>query len=201
MSRVQTLSADVPRMGNRFTRAIGRLALGLLGWKIQGELPNYRKLIVVLAPHTSNWDFLICMAATLALGIKLSYVMKKEAFKWPLKRLFLAMGGVPVDRQQSGDLVDQMVDWFRASDQAWLAITPEGTRKKVTHWKTGFLRIAGQSEVPVLLMAWDYPNKSLRSVMEFQPSTDHDADMDRVRAIYEHYRGRHPERQTAKLSS
>lgn len=200
MNRVPKISNGVPKVGNRFTRALGLLMLKLMGWRIKGEIPNRSKMVLAAAPHTSNWDFIVAMSAMLAMGLKLSFIMKKEAFLWPFKGLFLKLGGVPVDRDQASDVVQQLSHWFYQSDQAWLAITPEGTRKKVDRWKTGFLRIATAAKVPVLLMAWDYPSKTLHCVAEFKPSGDIEFDMLAIRRVYSQYRGCHPERESDAIN-
>lgn len=196
MTRAPKVLINVPKMGNRFTRALGAFLLKLMGWQIKGTIPNRSKMLLTAAPHTSNWDFIIAMSAMLAMGLKLSFIMKKEAFFWPFKGLFVKLGGVPVDRNQVSDVVQQLSNWFDQSDQAWLAITPEGTRKKVDRWKTGFLRIATAVQVPILLMAWDYPSKTLHCVAEFKPSGNIETDMAVIRGIYNQYRGRHRDRES-----
>lgn len=196
MTKIPKVSTNVPKMGNRFTRILGASLLKIMGWKIEGTVPNRPKMLLTAAPHTSNWDFIIAMSAMLAMGLKLSFIMKKEAFFWPFKGLFVKLGGVSVDRNQASDVVQQLSNWFDQSDQAWLAITPEGTRKKVDRWKTGFLRISTAVKVPVLLMAWDYPSKTLHCLAEFKPSGNIEADMAVIRGIYNQYRGRHRDRES-----
>lgn len=154
----------------------------LLGWTFKGELPNHPQLVICAAPHTSNWDFIIAMVAALALGVKFSFLMKKEAFVWPFKNLFMAMGGIPLDRGSSANTVDQIAEWYRTHEQVWLAITPEGTRAKVGRWKTGFLRIAHESEVPVLLVAWHYPEKAIYLDKLWYTTGDHGKDAEDIRA-------------------
>ncbi len=186
----------MPSMGNRFTRWLGRCLLGLLGWRIKGELPNVKKLVICGAPHTSNMDFFVAMGTVLALGLKFSYLMKKEAFIWPFKGVFMALGGIPLDRNAAEDTVAQILHWFRTHDKVWLAITPEGTRAKVERWKTGFLRIAYEANVPILLVSWHYPEKTLYLDKLWQASGDHAADAEAIRAyINDKYQGAHPENQ------
>lgn len=180
-----------PIGGNRFTRWLGRRILSLLGWRIEGELPNVKKLVAAAAPHTSNWDFILAMSCILALGVKMSYLMKSEAFFWPFKSLFLTLGGIPIDRKSKADNVEQIVSWYDKSDYLWLGITPEGTRSKVKSWKSGFLRIADQAKIPVLLIGWDYPNKVLTLDQLWMVTGDHDADLEKIQTyMVSKYRGR-----------
>lgn len=187
---------EVPLHGNSLTRFIGRVFLRLLGWRVTGEVPNIKKCLVAAAPHTSNWDFIVAMPARLALGIKISFLMKKEAFFWPCEGLFKSLGGIPTDRSVPGGVVGQIAEAYSNQEQLWVGITPEGTRSKVDKWKNGFLRIAHQAQVPVLLVGWDYPSKTIRLGKLYQPTGDIDADM---QSIYDYYQnnftGRRPERQ------
>ncbi|MBB3169426.1 1-acyl-sn-glycerol-3-phosphate acyltransferase [Simiduia aestuariiviva] len=194
MSVVPLLPENAPKFGGRLTRAFGRGLLHLLGWRMEGELPNEKKLMVALAPHTSNWDFIIAMPVIMALGIRVSYLMKKEAFIWPFSLLFKWWGGIPVDRSASRDVVGQVASWYAEHDAVWVAITPEGTRKKVGQYKTGFVRIAHAANVPVLTIAWDFPSKSLVVDQLWTTTGNHEADAERIRThINGHYRGAQPQ--------
>jgi 1-acyl-sn-glycerol-3-phosphate acyltransferase len=185
-----------PVFGNRFSRAIGQGFLNCIGWKVVGEVPAINKAVLVAAPHTSNWDFIIAMAAMMAKQVKLSYLMKKEAFFWPFKELFMSFGGIPIDRSEASDIVDQIKYKYEHSDALWVAITPEGTRTKVSRWKTGFLRIAIQAQVPIVIIAWDYPSKQLHLDKVWWPQSELDDEADKIREyISSHFTGRHPDRQ------
>lgn len=189
-------SDSTPRSGNRLTRLVGRSLLKLLGWRIVGTVPNCKQLVICGAPHTTNWDFVLAMLAVLSLGVKFSYLMKREAFIWPLKGLFIRLGGIPINRKASADTVAQIVAWFKRHEQVWLAITPEGTRTKVEKWKTGFLRIAYEAQVPILLVAWHYPSKTLFLDSLWQASGDHLNDADAMREyINQKFTGGRPENQ------
>lgn len=181
---IPTLPSKVPTMGNRFTRALGRGLVRLSGWRMEGEVPNQARCVVALAPHTSNWDFFIAIPFLLALGIKASWLMKKEAFYWPGKGLLLKMGGVPIDREAPQGLVGQVVSWFNEKEAVWVVLTPEGTRDKVKQWKTGFLQMAKQADVPIALAGWDYQNKVVRFAGTFEPSGDDQADLEHIQAIF-----------------
>lgn len=193
---IPEIPENMPRFGNSFTRGIGLSILRLMGWRVVGEFPNIRKTVFAAGPHTSNWDFIIAMAVVLGGGIKISYLMKREAFFWPFKGLFIALGGIPIDRGSASETVNQAAQSFQNHDKLWLAITPEGTRNRVDKWKTGFLRIAHEAELPICLVAWDYPNKSLIIEKLWYASGDFEGDAEEIKNyICGQYQGRHPQRQ------
>lgn len=186
----------LPRKGNAFTRGLGRAVLRMLGWKVTGAFPAEPKLVVVAAPHTSNWDFIIGAAGIMAVGIRANFLMKKEVFIWPLSRFFSWLGAIPLDRSARENRVDQIAEIYRQRDKLWLGITPEGTRKKVDSWKTGFIHIAQKANVPVLLVAWDYSKKEFRLDRVWHCSGDVDADVKAIRDYArERFVGRHPSQQ------
>ena len=135
LPEISELPLSLPQKGNVVSKAVGRCLLRLIGWKIVGRMPKSPKVIIAAAPHTSNWDFIIAMFAVLALGLRASYLMKREAFVWPFSGLFKWLGGVPVERKAAGGMVDGLVDWFANHEKAWLLVTPEGTRQKVSKYK------------------------------------------------------------------
>jgi 1-acyl-sn-glycerol-3-phosphate acyltransferase len=136
------------------------------------------------------------MFTIMALGVKVSYLMKKEAFFWPVKGLFMALGGIPLDRSAAQDTVSQICEWFKNHEKLWVVITPEGTRSKVNKWKTGFLRVAHEAEVPVVLVAWDYPTKSINIEKLWHTTGDHETDAQSIRAFFnKKYTGKYPDKQ------
>lgn len=155
------VSPSTPRMGNAVTRWIGQTILDVLGWKIVGQLPDEKKAIIIGAPHTSNWDLIIALASMLSVGLRFSWMMKKEAFFWPLGPLWKAMNGVPIDRSKKNDITKQMADWFKANDNVWLGITPEGTRSKVDKFKKGYLRMAYAANVPIFVVGLNGTTKEV----------------------------------------
>lgn len=154
-------SGSSPRMGNRLTRWLGRLVLRCIGWKMVGRLPSEKKLIIVGMPHTSNWDFIIAMACMQSVGLKVSFMMKREAFVWPFGNVFKYLGGVPIDRSSQRNVTSQMVNWFDRNENVWMGITPEGTRSKVGEYKKGYLRISKAAGVPIALIGIDARSKEV----------------------------------------
>jgi 1-acyl-sn-glycerol-3-phosphate acyltransferase len=140
--------------------------LKLMGWKIKGDVPRHLdKYLIVVAPHSSNWDFIIGLFVRSILKFKSYYLAKSQLFKRPWGWLFRGLGGYPVDRNSSHNLVDQVVDLINKNNYFVLAITPEGTRKNVSRWKTGFYYIAQKSMVPLVFASIDY----LKKEVEFNP--------------------------------
>lgn len=188
-----SMPPSVPRHGNRLSRWFGRRILALMGWRVEGDLPDEPQLIIAVGPHTSNWDFVIAMGVILALGVRVNYLMKREAFFWPFAGLFRMLGGIPLDRRRTADTVPQIVEHYRRNSALWLAITPEGTRAKVAYWKTGFLRIAADAGVPVLIAAWDYSRRTFVLDRIWPVTNDHVADAEAIRChVCSVYRGRYP---------
>lgn len=161
-------------------------------------LENHRclppKVVFIGVPHTSNWDMIIAVSSMQAVGLKASWMMKKEAFFWPLGGLFKKLGGVPIDRKSKSDLTTQMADWFESNDKAYLGITPEGTRAKVEKLKKGYLRIAYAAKVPVFLVAIDAEKKEVVLDKTWPLTFDTEVDNRKIKAYYDKtYKGIRPE--------
>jgi 1-acyl-sn-glycerol-3-phosphate acyltransferase len=152
---------QLPRRGTGISRWLGRFFLRLSGWRINGQFPEVRKLIVVVAPHTSNWDFVYGIATVFALGLKVHWIGKHSLFKGGLGPIMRWLGGIPVDRSKPNGVVGQLADEFRLREQLLLGITPEGTRSRVERWKTGFYHLAMQAQVPLVPAYMDYRLKQL----------------------------------------
>ena len=193
---VPELPPGIPRLGNPYTRRAACALLRWLGWRVTGNLPAKPRLIMIAAPHTSNWDWVIAMVAMLALGIRISYLMKDSVFVWPLSVILRASGGIPIDRASPAGLVEDVVARLRAAERIVMVITPEGTRSRVETWKTGFLRIAELSGVPVVQVAWHYPGKLIHLGPIAELSGDHERDVARIRAWYRQFTGRNPRNQS-----
>lgn len=157
--RWPALGPRVPRRRNMLTRWAGRATLAVLGWRIEGEWPDEPKLIVAVAPHSSNMDFVLSVAVFWGLGLKTSYLAKRSLFWFPLGVVMRGLGGIPVDRSAPRGMVEQMVAQFRSHTQLVIGITPEGTRSGLREWKTGFARIAAGARVPVLPAIVNYAER------------------------------------------
>lgn len=164
------------RRGNRFSRWIGRTALSILGWEMVGDTPTIPKTIIIAAPHTSNWDLIIALSGMLTLGMPINFMMKREAFFWPLGGLWKYLGGIPVDRKSKNDLTTQISDWIKREEVMWIAITPEGTRSSVPGYRKGYLRIAAAADVPVYLFGVVAPTKKIVLHGILPTTGDMDAD-------------------------
>ena len=164
-----------------------------MGWTANVDQPCPEKCIICVAPHTSNWDFIIGELYNVATGLKSNFLMKKEWFFWPLGVLFRRMGGIPVHRQKHTSMTDTLATAIGEHDHFRLCITPEGTRKRVTEWKRGFYVIAQKANIPILLFAIDYQRKLIECTRTIQPSGNIEADMKDIKLYYKDYKGRKPE--------
>lgn len=190
--RVPELGAAIPRRGNVLTRGLGTLGLGLLRWRFEGEVPDRPKVVIVVAPHTSNWDFVVGACAALALGFRFRFLGKDALFRPPLGWLMRWMGGIPVNRKAPDGVMEAAVASFRG-EAFFLAITPEGTRGRVERWKTGFWRIAREAEVPVWTVALDWSRQVVRLDPPFETTPDREADVRTLQARYTPSMARRPE--------
>lgn len=184
---------QLPTHSSRWARKLGVLVLKLTGWQFVGELPDCPKLVMIGAPHTSNWDALYGFAALLATGVKISWLAKHTLFKWPRRRLLMALGGIPVERSTSHGIVEQIVAEFQRRDRLILVLTPEGTRKRVDKWKTGFYAIARQAGAPILLAYLDYKSKRLGFGPLVELSGDMEKDLTKMENFYRTITGKRPE--------
>jgi len=166
-------------------RLICSFFLWLVGWKVIGDVPkDYDKYLIIAAPHSSNWDFPIGLLARGYLGFKSKFLGKKSLFDGPFGWFFRMMGGYPVDRSQSTNLVDQVVDIYDSNEKFVLALAPEGTRKSVNEWKTGFYYIAVQANIPIVRSRIDRANKEVRFFPPLFPTGDIEKDMPKIKEVY-----------------
>ncbi len=172
------------------------LLLRLAGWNVEITVPDYPKCIICVAPHTSNWDFILGELAYLSVGRKAGFLMKEAWFFWPLGCLFRAIGGIAVPKVKGSHLSDFIIQRFKSARRMQLAITPEGTRSRVCRWRTGFLHIAHEAEIPIVLGAIDAAHKHIMITEEFIPCGNMDEDMQRIKAYYKPFQGIHPEKFT-----
>lgn len=169
----------------------------LFGWKVNGHKPDLKKYVIIVAPHTSNWDFFVGWGARNVIGFYPNFLAKKELFKIPLVGWFLSsIGGVPVDRKnkrKSTQLVQQVVDLYREREEFIMTITPEGTRSYSPKWKTGFYRIAKEAGVPIVKIGFDYATKTVFVDEPFYPSGDMDQEIEEIKDYFRQFKGKNPE--------
>ncbi|MGH7894324.1 MAG: lysophospholipid acyltransferase family protein [Candidatus Binatia bacterium] len=178
-------------------RVVGASYLKLFGWRLEGGLPpGLAKAVVIAAPHTTNWDLPFMLAVAYALGIRPSWLGKRELFRWPFGWLMRALGGVPVDRSRRTNVVEQAVARLDEADRLFLVIPPSGTRSRAPHWKSGFYHVARGARVPLVCAFLDYERKVGGIGPVFVPTSDIGADMDRLRFFYRDVRGKYPDRET-----
>lgn len=190
---MSTLGNAVPKRGNRFSQWIARTLMSWCGWCIEGDIPNLPKFVLIGAPHTSNWDFVLAMATLSALNIKVSWMGKHTLFRWPFKGVLKWLGGVPVDRtNRSGGIVSQTIEVMNKRDQFVIALMPEGTRTKVHRWKSGFYRIAQGAKVPIVLVRFDYGRKVIGIGPVIEPSGDITADLAHIQSFFTGIEGKNP---------
>jgi 1-acyl-sn-glycerol-3-phosphate acyltransferase len=185
-----SVGPSVPRSGGRIGAAIGRFALGALRWKVVGDIADHPKYVAIVAPHTSNWDFVVGLAARYALRLDASWLGKHTLFRPPFGWIMRRWGGIAVDRTASHDVVSQTVAAFSSRPRVFLVITPEGTRRQVSRWKTGFWHIARGAGVPILPIVFDWRDRTIRIHPPFIPREDVDADVADLQRIYAGASGR-----------
>lgn len=181
---IAPLGDAIPRRGGWLSRTLGHVVLRLLGWRVTGAFPNEPRLVMIGAPHTSNWDFVVALAAAFSLRLGFSWVGKHLLFRPPFGWFFRWLGGIPVDRRASHGFVQQMVGEFERRPRFLLAIAPEGTRKAVARWKTGFYHIAVGAGVPVLMVTFDSARKAVHVGPWLTPRGDLGADLERILGLY-----------------
>jgi 1-acyl-sn-glycerol-3-phosphate acyltransferase len=152
---------DAPRRNSALLRALGRRVLRLFGWRIIGDAPREPKFVAIVAPHTSNWDFVVCVATMFALDLKIRWLGKESLFRGPLGALLHRLGGWPVRRGTPEGLVVQAAEIIKSESQFILALAPEGTRSRVPRWRTGFYRIAEAAHIPIVPVALDWDRKEI----------------------------------------
>lgn len=178
---------------NPLAEWVGRVALKLMGWRIEGALPQLDKFVVIGAHHTSNWDFVIFIAAKFILRLNARWFGKHSIFRWPFGALMRFWGGIAIRRDRQGNTVEQAVRAFREHEQFVLILSPEGTRKKVQRWKMGFYHIALGAGVPIVLAALDYQQRRIVIGPTFTPTGDEVADLRAILEFYQPFMPKKPE--------
>jgi 1-acyl-sn-glycerol-3-phosphate acyltransferase len=165
-------------------RLITNLIFRLVGWRVEGNLPDLPKYVIIAAPHTSNWDFLMFLGVIFHLRGTVKFMGKAELFRNPFGWFFYYCGGIPVDRSKSSGLVDQMVDACEKSDKFILTIAPEGTRHQVTEWKMGFYHIAKKAGIPIVMAIVDGKKKTMRVGQVFHPTENMEEDIKAIQGYF-----------------
>ncbi|MEE8340490.1 MAG: 1-acyl-sn-glycerol-3-phosphate acyltransferase [Candidatus Neomarinimicrobiota bacterium] len=181
---IPKLGDSIPKTNSVIKRAIGRFILWSYRWRIEGEVLNSKKFMVILAPHTSYWDFLTNMGTMLALGIHNRWFVADVFCWWPLGNFMRWLGGIPIDRNSPQDLVSFTIGKFTDHNELILALYPEGTTRKAEKWKTGFWHIARGADIPIQFLAVDYKNRVSVFGPVIRTSDDIEADMKKIQTYF-----------------
>lgn len=193
MSPARTIY-DVAWLEAAVRRVSGRV-MRLRGWRIEGELPDAPRFVLLAAPHTSVLDLPLMLAVALHFRVRLHWLGLASYFRWPVAGLLRRLGGIPISRGPAAARVRAAADVMATHDRIAVAISPEGARRRVPRWRTGFYHLAVQSGVPVVLGFLDYQHKMAGVGPALMPTGDLEADLDAVRAFYTGMQGRHPHQQ------
>ena len=180
-----------PRTNHPIARWLARHTLRLFGWRVIGQWANEPRMVLLAAPHSSGWDAVWGLLAKVAMGVRIQFMAKKELFWWPLGPLLRSFGAMPTDRSAAHGVVGQMAQELLAHEQLWCLIAPEGTRRLVKRWKSGFWHIARAADVPVQCAYFQYPDKTIGVGAVFRMTDDMNADMARVREFYRPFQGKY----------
>lgn len=192
--RVPTLGRELPRRGNRLMRTLAGWLLRAWGWRFEGDLPNVSKAVAIVVPHTSNWDFVVGVLGVFAAGVRVSWLGKHTIFRPPWGGLMRWLGGIPIDRRSSAGVVEQIVELFDSSDALLLGLSPEGTRRQVDRWRTGFYHIAHGAGCGIVPIAFDYASRTIRFGTALMPTGDLEGDLAELRRFFVGVQGRKPEK-------
>ena len=184
---------------SRIFHYLASFIMRLAGWRVDGGLPDLPKYVLIGAPHTSNWDFVLFLGVIFSLQANVRFMGKAELFRKPFGWFFYYCGGVPVDRKKSTGLVDQMVQASRESERFILTIAPEGTRHHVVEWKRGFYHIAKSAGIPIVIAVVDDTHKTVRIGQVFHPTEDIEADIKSIQEVFTGVVGIHPRRKYITL--
>jgi 1-acyl-sn-glycerol-3-phosphate acyltransferase len=187
------LPPSAPQVKARWRRWLGILLMKISGWRVAGTMPADPRFVMIVAPHTSNWDFFHGFTAYLTLQLDTTWLAKHTVFFWPLGLLARRFGGMPIDRSRGANVVRTFIEEFARRERMSITITPEGTRGRVPEWKLGFLHIAKEADVPVVPVALDYSRKLIVIFPAVMPSGDSAADLVKIKALYSKQMARHPQ--------
>jgi 1-acyl-sn-glycerol-3-phosphate acyltransferase len=187
------LPPSAPQVNARWRRWLGIFLMKISGWRVAGTMPAEPRFVMIVAPHTSNWDFFHGFTAYLTLQLDTTWLAKHTVFFWPLGILARRFGGMPIDRSRGANVVRTFIEEFARRERMSITITPEGTRGRVPEWKLGFLHIANEAQVPVVPVALDYSKKHIMIFPSVMPSGDSTADLQKIKALYSKEMARHPQ--------
>lgn len=186
---------DTPIL-TRILKGLSICILRICGWRREGRLPSIPKYVMIVAPHTSNWDMFVGMMIALSFVLKLNWLAKRSLFRWPFGGFIKWLGGIPIDRSKSSNVVAQSIQTFKEKKEMVLAVAPEGTRRKSNYWKTGFYNIAKGANVPIVMAFIDYARKAGGIGPTLIPIGDIEFDMQKIRFFYGEITGKIPDKST-----
>lgn len=184
---------------NIFAYWLGRTIMKVAGWKVAGAVPDSKSMIIIAAPHTSNWDLFFLLGAAYSFRLQIHWLVKDSLFIPVIGQIISFLGGVPVDRSKNTSLVTQLAERINASDGLSLVVPPAGTRRYTDYWKSGFYRIAREANIPIVSGYLDYENKEAGLGLSFYPSGNLIQDMDRLRKFYAPFKAKYPENKSRIL--
>lgn len=182
--QIPELGPNVARAHGALAAAFGRFMMGIRGWRVEGTIADIPRLVLIVAPHTSNWDFPTGLWVKLAMHMGARFVGKHTLFRFPLGVFMRWLGGVPVDRAAAAGFVGEAARAVREAERMTLVIAPEGTRKRTDKWKSGFYRIAIEAGVPIVCAGFDYPRRVVFFLPPFHPTGDYERDLAVLRSFY-----------------
>lgn len=177
---------------SRFTRWFGRTFYSAIGWNLEGKITDAERVMIVAAPHTSNWDFVFGMSAILGINARVRWLGKHTVFRFGVTWFFRWLGGIPVNRAEPDTVMRYVDEAVKKDDGLILVVAPEGTRKKAKKWKSGFLRIAKKNNCVIQLGALDFPNKRIVLGAIFEPTGNNEADIAVIIEYYQQFSGKYP---------
>jgi 1-acyl-sn-glycerol-3-phosphate acyltransferase len=178
------VGSSVPRRGGAMSRLAGTVVLRILRWRVEGGIADHPQYVAIVAPHTTNWDFVVGLAARYALRLDASWLGKHTLFRPPFGWIMRRWGGIAVDRNASHDVVSETVAEFSSRPRVFLVITPEGTRKQVSRWRTGFWHIAKGAGVPILPIVFNWRDRVIRIGAPFVPGDDAAKDIEQLQLLF-----------------
>lgn len=188
--KLPPLPVNAPAIvGKSLMRFLSKKASEHSGWQV-GPLPDVPKAVIIAAPHSSNWDGLIGVVAAFGIGLRINWMGKHQLFRWPLAPIMRAFGGIATVRDSAHGVVDQFAEKMQDADRMWLVLAPEGTRKKVAKWRTGFWHIASRAGVPIIPGFLHYPEKKIGFGPPMMPSGNMEADLEKLYDFYRPFRGK-----------